>query len=94
MDILRPSRPGKVATSSAITTSGRTKNSRPYRWLKRCAISRAISRCWTWSRPTGTWLALNSRMSAAIRTGYENSPMVTPSSGSTPLAAFWSTDAL
>ncbi|MNS98676.1 hypothetical protein D3C72_1330480 [compost metagenome] len=57
-------------------------------------MSRAISRCWIWSRPTGTRFALNIRMSAAISTGYENKPIVTPSSGSTPLATFWSTDAL
>ncbi|MNR26114.1 hypothetical protein D3C85_1433050 [compost metagenome] len=37
---------------------------------------------------------MNMTISAAISTGYENSPMVMPSSGSTPLATFWSTDAL
>ncbi len=57
-------------------------------------MSRAISRCWIWSRPTGTLFALNMTMSAAISTGYENSPMLMPSSGSTPLATFWSTEAL
>jgi hypothetical protein len=42
------------------------------------AMSRAISMCWIWSRPTGTECALNIRMSAAISTGYMYRPMVTP----------------
>jgi hypothetical protein len=62
--------------------------------LKLAAMSRAISMCWIWSRPTGTWWALNIRMSAAISTGYMNRPAVTSVSGSAPVAAFLSSMAL
>ena len=70
-----------MATDSSIAASGSTKCS-PYRWLKLCAMSRAISMCCTWSRPTGILCALNIRMSAAISTGYMNRPAVTSASGS------------
>jgi hypothetical protein len=63
-------------------------------WLKLEAMSRAISMCWTWSRPTGTRCALKARMSAAMSTGYMNRPAVTPSSVSVPSAWFLSTAAL
>jgi len=83
-----------VATWSSISASGRVKYSLPYTWLKRWPKSRAISMCWIWSRPTGTWCALKIRMSAAISTGYMKRPALTPASGSSPSALFLSTAAL
>jgi hypothetical protein len=82
-----------MATDSSIAASGSTRCS-PYRWLKLCAMSRAISMCCTWSRPTGILWALNIRMSAAISTGYMKRPAVTSASGSAPAAVFLSTEAL
>ena len=41
------------APTSGMRCSGTTSVS-PKRALKRCATSRASSRCWRWSSPTGT----------------------------------------
>ena len=41
------------APISPYVPSG-TTNVSPKRWLNRCAMSRASSRCWRWSSPTGT----------------------------------------
>ena len=41
------------APTGGIVPFGTTKVS-PKRWLKRMAMSRASSRCWVWSSPTGT----------------------------------------
>ena len=52
---------------------GNTKRA-AYVWLKFVTHSRANSRCWVWSSPTGTCVALCTKISAACRTGYENNP--------------------
>ena len=51
-DILRPSEPGIIGDSDN-SAWGSTSTS-PYRRLNRRTISRLISRCETWSSPTGT----------------------------------------
>ena len=53
LDIFCPSRPGTMAVSSLICSSGTTKVS-PKVLLKRMAMSRATSTCCFWSLPTGT----------------------------------------
>ena len=41
------------APTGGMLASGTTSVS-PQRWLNRMAMSRASSRCWRWSSPTGT----------------------------------------
>jgi hypothetical protein len=57
-----------VATRSSIRTRGGTSTG-PWAALNAAAISRAISTCCFWSRPTGTTSAPSTRMSAAISSG-------------------------
>ncbi len=65
--IFVPSVPrSRGAAESMMSGSGKT---RPYRSLKRRAIVRVTSRWGAWSRPTGTTLPLQARMSAAWWTG-------------------------
>ena len=56
------------AATGAVTACG-TTNVSPYARLNRMARSRASSRCWRWSSPTGTAVTSYIRMSAAISTG-------------------------
>jgi hypothetical protein len=49
--------------------SGCTRILLPAKWLKPAAHSRANSKCCDWSWPTGTCVALCTRMSAACSTG-------------------------
>ena len=67
------------AVSPWITGSG-TVNVSPKRELKRAASVRVSSTCCFWSSPTGTDSAWNSRMSAAISTGYVNRATLVASS--------------
>ena len=53
------------ALLSSAVGSGKYGSSGLYRSLKRRAISRASSKCGSWSLPTGTTLAPQNRMSAA-----------------------------
>ncbi len=72
-DIFVPSRPSTMPdllnSASGAGKTGRDSSTRPYRSSKRRAITRACSRCGSWSLPTGTRLALQNRMSAAWCTG-------------------------
>ena len=66
--ILVPSVPSSSGAADS-SASGTGNTGRPKRSLNRRAISRAISRCGSWSWPTGTRFALQNKMSAAWCTG-------------------------
>src|SRR3990172_7143266 len=67
LDILRPSDPG-ISGASERRGWGSTSTG-PYSRLNRRTISRASSRCATWSSPTGTSSPLTIAMSTACSTG-------------------------
>ena len=54
---------------AADSSASGTTNTGPNRWLNRRAMTRVISRCGSWSCPTGTRFAWQNKMSAAWCTG-------------------------
>jgi len=65
--ILVPSVPS--SSGAPDSSASGTPKTGPNRSLNRRAMTRVISRCGSWSCPTGTRLALQNKMSAAWCTG-------------------------
>ena len=66
-DIFRPSEPGIIGHSDRSACGSRRTS--PYKRLNRRTISREISRCETWSSPTGTSAPRTIVMSTVCRSG-------------------------